>query len=181
MPHVFQHDRADITSAEVLRQRLSKKAEADGRAPVTITALLMKVLAAAVRKFPQANASVDLQTDEIIYKQYVHIGVAVDTDRGLLVPAGSRRRSERSSFSSPMRSPRQPKKPAPASCRPPTWQGGSITISNLGGLGAGPFTPIVNWPEWRSSALAARMETAVRERPVRAASDDASDPLLRSP
>ena len=86
VPHVFQHDRADITGVEALRKRLSKKSEAEGRAPITITAFLMKMLAAALKKFPQMNSSVDMQTDEIIYKQYVHIGVAVDTDRGLLVP-----------------------------------------------------------------------------------------------
>ena len=86
VPHVFQHDRADITGVETLRKRLSKKSEAEGRAPITITAFLMKTLAAALKKFPQMNSSVDLATDEIIYKQYVHIGVAVDTDRGLLVP-----------------------------------------------------------------------------------------------
>ena len=60
VPHVFQHDRADITSVEVLRKRLSKKAEADKRAPITITAFLMKTLAAALKKFPQMNSSVDL-------------------------------------------------------------------------------------------------------------------------
>jgi pyruvate dehydrogenase E2 component (dihydrolipoamide acetyltransferase) len=146
VPHVFQHDRADITGVEALRKRLSKKAEADGRAPITITAFLMKTLAAALRKFPQLNSSVDMQTDEIIYKQYVHIGVAVDTDRGLLVPvvrdvdrkdisqiaeeiaqAADRARNRKLSLDD--------------------MQGASITISNLGSLGGGAFTPIVNWPE----------------------------------
>ena len=86
VPHVFQHDRADIGNVEALRKRLSKKAEAEGRAPVTITAFLIKTLAAALKKFPQMNSSVDLPAEEIIFKSYVHVGVAVDTDRGLLVP-----------------------------------------------------------------------------------------------
>ena len=146
VPHVFQHDRADITALEVLQKRLSKKAEAEGKASVTITAFLMKVLGAALRKFPQANSSVDLQADEIIYKQYVHIGVAVATDRGLLVPvirdvdkkdigqladevaaAADKARNRKLSLED--------------------MQGGSMSISNLGSLGGGLFTPIVNWPE----------------------------------
>jgi pyruvate dehydrogenase E2 component (dihydrolipoamide acetyltransferase) len=158
IPHVFQHDRADITGVETLRKRLSTKAEAEGRAPVTITAFLMKTLAAALRKFPQLSASVDLQNEEIIYKQYAHIGVAVDTDRGLLVPvirdvdrkdifqiadeiaqAAERARSRKLSLDD--------------------MQGGSITISNLGSLGGGAFTPIVNWPEVAILGVArARME-----------------------
>jgi len=146
VPHVFQMDRADITAVETLRKRLSKNAEADGRSPVSITAFLMKVLGAALKKFPQANSSVDLQTEEIIFKQYVHIGVAVDTDRGLLVPvirdvdtkdigqladeiaqAAEKARTRKLSLDD--------------------MQGGSMSISNLGSLGGGPFTPIVNWPE----------------------------------
>jgi pyruvate dehydrogenase E2 component (dihydrolipoamide acetyltransferase) len=146
IPHVFQMDRADITQVEALRKKISKRAEADGHSPITITAFLMKVLAAALKKFPQANSSVDLQNEEIIYKQYVHIGVAVDTDRGLLVPvirdidkkdlgqiadeiaqAAEKARNRKLSLDD--------------------MQGASITISKRGSLGGGPFTPIVNWPE----------------------------------
>jgi len=146
VPHVFQQDRADIAAVEALRKRLSKKAEAEGKAPITITAFVMKVLAAALRKFPQLNSSVDLQAEEIVYKQYAHIGIAVDTDRGLLVPvirdvdtkdigqladelaqAAEKARNRKLSLED--------------------MQGGSISISNLGSLGGGPFTPIVNWPE----------------------------------
>jgi pyruvate dehydrogenase E2 component (dihydrolipoamide acetyltransferase) len=146
VPHVFQQDRADISAVETLRKRLSKQADAEGKAPVTITAFLVKVLGAALKKFPQANSAVDLQTEEIIYKQYVHIGVAVDTDRGLLVPvirdvdkkdipqlaqeiaqAADKARNRKLSIED--------------------MQGGSMSISNLGSLGGGAFTPIVNWPE----------------------------------
>ena len=87
MPHVFQHDRADITVGRGAAQAAVEESRRPrGARPITITAFLMKVLAAALKKFPQMNSSVDMQTDEIIYKQYAHIGVAVDTDRGLLVP-----------------------------------------------------------------------------------------------
>lgn len=146
VPHVFQQDRADITAVETLRKRLSKKSEAEGRAPVTITAFLMKVLAVALKKFPQANSSVDLQTDEVIFKQYVHIGVAVDTDRGLLVPVV--RDVDKKDISQLADEIAQAAEKARArKLSLDDMQGGSMTISNLGSLGGGPFMPIVNWPE----------------------------------
>ena len=146
VPHVFQMDRADITQVESLRKKLSKRAEAEGRAPVTITAFLMKVLAAAMKKFPQANSSVDLQSDEIIYKQYIHIGVAVDTDRGLLVPV-IRDVDKKDLFQLADEIAQAAEKARGRKLSLDEMQGGSITISNLGSLGGGPFTPIVNWPE----------------------------------
>ncbi len=146
VPHVFQMDRADITQVEALRKKLSKKAEGEGRAPVTITAFLMKVLAAAMKKFPQANSSVDLQNDEIIYKQYVHIGVAVDTDRGLLVPV-IRDVDQKDLYQIADDIAQAAEKARNRKLSLDDMQGGSITISNLGSLGGGAFTPIVNWPE----------------------------------
>ena len=158
VPHVFQHDRADITGVETLRKRLSKKAEADGRAPVTITAFLMKTMAAAMKKFPQLNSSVDLAADEIIYKQYVHIGVAVDTDRGLLVPV-IRDVDQKDIFQIADELAQAAEKARNRKLSLDDMQGGSITISNLGSLGAGAFTPIVNWPEVAILGVArARME-----------------------
>jgi pyruvate dehydrogenase E2 component (dihydrolipoyllysine-residue acetyltransferase) len=158
VPHVFQHDRADITGVEVLRKRLSKKNEAEGRAPVTITAFLMKTLAAALRKFPQLNSSVDMRSDEIIYKQYVHIGVAVDTDRGLLVPV-IRDVDQKDLFQIADELATAADKARNRKLSLEDMQGGSITISNLGSLGGGAFTPIVNWPEVAILGVArARME-----------------------
>jgi pyruvate dehydrogenase E2 component (dihydrolipoamide acetyltransferase) len=158
VPHVFQHDRADITGVETLRKRLSKKSEAEGRAPITITAFLMKTLAAALKKFPQMNSSVDLATDEIIYKQYVHIGVAVDTDRGLLVPV-IRDVDQKDIFQIADEIAQAAAKARNRKLSLDDMQGGSITISNLGSLGGGAFTPIVNWPEVAILGVArARME-----------------------
>jgi pyruvate dehydrogenase E2 component (dihydrolipoamide acetyltransferase) len=158
VPHVFQHDRADITGVETLRKRLSKKAEADGKAPITITAFLMKTMAAAMKKFPQLNSSVDLAADEIIYKQYVHIGVAVDTDRGLLVPV-IRDVDRKDIFQIADELAQAAEKARTRKLSLDDMQGGSITISNLGSLGAGAFTPIVNWPEVAILGVArARME-----------------------
>jgi pyruvate dehydrogenase E2 component (dihydrolipoamide acetyltransferase) len=158
VPHVFQHDRADITGVEALRKRLSKRAEAEGRAPITITAFLMKTLAAALKKFPQLNASVDMQTDEIIYKHYAHIGVAVDTDRGLLVPV-IRDVDQKDIFQVADEIAQAAERARSRKLSLDDMQGGSITISNLGSLGGGAFTPIVNWPEVAILGVArARME-----------------------
>jgi pyruvate dehydrogenase E2 component (dihydrolipoamide acetyltransferase) len=158
VPHVFQHDRADITSVDALRKSLSKKAEAAGRAPITITAFLMKTLAAALKKFPQMNSSVDLASEEIIYKQYVHIGVAVDTDRGLLVPV-IRDVDQKDISQIADEIAQAAEKARNRKLSLDDMQGGSMTISNLGSLGAGAFTPIVNWPEVAILGVArARME-----------------------
>jgi pyruvate dehydrogenase E2 component (dihydrolipoamide acetyltransferase) len=158
VPHVFQHDRADITGVEALRKRLSKKSEAGGRAPITITAFLMKTLAAALKKFPQMNSSVDLATEEIVYKQYAHIGVAVDTDRGLLVPV-IRDVDQKDIFQIADEIGQAAEKARARKLSLDDMQGGSITISNLGSLGGGAFTPIVNWPEVAILGVArARME-----------------------
>src|SRR5262249_22593328 len=85
IPHVTHFDQADITELEELRGRYGKKAEAAG-GKLTITAIALKVVASALKVFPQFNASADMSAEEIIYKKYCNIGVAVDTDRGLLVP-----------------------------------------------------------------------------------------------
>jgi len=146
IPHVVQHDRADITSLDQLRKKLSSKAEADKRVPVTITAFLAKTLAAALKRFPQANASVDLANDEIVFKQYVHIGIAVDTDRGLLVPV-IRDVDQKDLFQIAAEIAEAAEKARNRKLSLDDMQGGSFTISNLGGLGGGPFSPIVNWPE----------------------------------
>jgi pyruvate dehydrogenase E2 component (dihydrolipoamide acetyltransferase) len=85
IPLVTQYDLADITGFEEIRKRHTKQAGA-AAAPLTVTTLAVKIIAAALRQFPQFNVSLDMAAEEIIVKKYVHIGVAVDTDRGLLVP-----------------------------------------------------------------------------------------------
>src|ERR1700733_3223545 len=85
IPHVTQQDRSDITELEQLRARFAPRAEEAG-GKMTVTAIALKVCASALKVFPQFNASIDMGKEEIIYKQYINIGVAVDTDRGLLVP-----------------------------------------------------------------------------------------------
>jgi pyruvate dehydrogenase E2 component (dihydrolipoamide acetyltransferase) len=161
IPHVTQHDLADITELEQLRRKHGKEAEAAGGS-LTITAIAVKVAAAALRLFPQVNASIDVAAEAIVFKKYVHIGVAVDTDRGLLVPVvrdadlknivqiaaeiadlSARARSRKLSLEE--------------------MQGGCFSISNLGGIGGTHFTPIVNAPEVAILGISrARLEPVYR-------------------
>lgn len=142
IPAVTQFDKADITDLEVLR----KKMNASGGAKVTVTAILLKVLASALKKFPQFNASIDMANEEIIYKDYFHVGVAVDTERGLLVPVvkdvNSKNISELAEDLNVIAEKARDKK-----IRPEDLSGACMTITNLGGIGGYAFTPIVNPPE----------------------------------
>jgi pyruvate dehydrogenase E2 component (dihydrolipoamide acetyltransferase) len=145
IPHVTQFDKADITAIEELRRKYREQVQQAG-GNLTITALLVKVLAIAVRQFPQFNASLDPDAEQIVYKQYVHVGVAVDTDRGLLVPVV--RDPDRKNITQIAIEVHQLAEKARArKLSLEEMSGGGITISNLGGIGGTAFTPIVNWPE----------------------------------
>jgi pyruvate dehydrogenase E2 component (dihydrolipoamide acetyltransferase) len=141
IPHVTQFEKVDITEIEKLR-----KAQSTESRKLSITSYLIKIIALGLKKFPQFNASVDMLSHEIVFKDFINIGVAVDTDRGLLVPvlknvdrlsvgqisdeltkAAERARNRKTGLDE--------------------LQGGTFTISNLGGIGGSFFTPIVNWPE----------------------------------
>jgi pyruvate dehydrogenase E2 component (dihydrolipoamide acetyltransferase) len=141
IPHVTQFGKADITELEKLRKKFSTD-----KKKLTITPFLLKIMADALKEFPQFNASIDPESKEIILKKYFNLGVAVDTDRGLLVPvirevdkkdvfeltddlndAAERARNRKTGLDD--------------------LQGGSMTLTNLGGIGGTSFTPIVNWPE----------------------------------
>ena len=157
IPHVTQHDLADITALEELRKRFAKKAEAAG-GNLTVTAIAVKVVAAALKVFPQFNASVDLAAEEIIYKKYVHIGVAVDTDRGLLVPV-IRDADKKNIVQIAAELAQLSEKARGRKLSLEEMQGGTFSISNLGGIGGTAFTPIVNLPEVAILGISrARME-----------------------
>ncbi len=145
IPHVTQHDRADITELEQLRARFAPKAEEAG-GKMTVTAIALKVCAAALKVFPQFNASIDLEKEEIVYKQYIHIGVAADTDRGLLVPV-IRDVDKKNIVELAVELAQLSKKARDKKITPEEMQGGTFTITNLGGIGGVGFTPIVNHPE----------------------------------
>jgi pyruvate dehydrogenase E2 component (dihydrolipoamide acetyltransferase) len=145
IPHVTQHDRADITELEQLRARFAPKAEEAG-GKMTVTAIALKVCAAALKVFPQFNASVDIEKEEIVYKQYINIGVAADTDRGLLVPV-IRDVDKKNIVELAVELSQLSKKARDKKITPEEMQGGTFTITNLGGIGGVGFTPIVNHPE----------------------------------
>jgi len=145
IPHVTQFDKADVTALEDLRKKYKEQvAKAGGN--LTVTAMLVRVLATAVKKFPQFNASIDAERGELVFKKYVNVGVAVDTDRGLLVPvirnADRKNITEISVEINSLAAKARDKK-----LSLDEMSGGGISISNLGGIGGTYFTPIVNWPE----------------------------------
>lgn len=142
IPMVTQFDKADITDLENLRKEMNTA----GGPKVTITAILLKVLASALKKFPQFNASLDMATGEVVYKEYFNIGVAVDTERGLLVPvvrdAARKNIAALAGDLNEIADKARQKK-----IRPEDMAGACMTITNLGGIGGYAFTPIVNFPE----------------------------------
>ncbi|MGD0567653.1 MAG: dihydrolipoyllysine-residue acetyltransferase [Candidatus Sulfotelmatobacter sp.] len=145
IPHVTQHDRADITELEQLRARFAPKAEQAG-GKMTVTAIALKVCAAALKVFPQFNATIDMEKEEIIYKQYINIGVAADTDRGLLVPV-IRDVDKKNIVELAVELSQLSQKAREKKITLADMEGGTFTITNLGGIGGTAFTPIVNHPE----------------------------------
>jgi pyruvate dehydrogenase E2 component (dihydrolipoamide acetyltransferase) len=145
IPHVTNHDKADITELEQLRkQHEARVAEAGGK--LTMSAIAVKVVAAGIKTFPQFATSVDLPREEIVYKKYVHIGVAVDTDRGLLVPV-IRDADKKSIVELSVELAQIAERARNRKTTLEEMEGGVFTISNLGGIGGTHFSPIVNWPE----------------------------------
>ncbi len=160
--HVTQFDRADVTDLEAFRQRNKEKTEAMG-AKLTPTVLALKAIITALKTFPQFNASLDAGANEIILKHYYNLGIAVDTERGLLVPVikDVDRKDilelalELGDISNRART---------GKIGLDELQGGTFTVTNLGSLGVGEFTPIVNHPEVAILGLGrAREEATVRE------------------
>ena len=145
IPHVTQQDRSDITELEQLRARFAPRAEEAG-GKMTVTAIALKVCASALKVFPQFNASIDMAKEEIIYKQYINIGVAVDTDRGLLVPV-IRDVDKKNIVELAAEMTKLSKKARDRKLTPEEMEGGTFTITNLGGIGGTGFSPIVNHPE----------------------------------
>lgn len=145
VPHVTQFDKADITELEKLRKQFGKQVEAAG-GKLTITAILLKVIASAMKEFPQFSSSVDMEKNEIIYKKYINIGIAVDTEKGLLVPV-IRDVDKKNITQISVDLADVSKKARDKKLSIENMQGGCFTISNLGGIGGTYFTPIVNTPE----------------------------------
>ncbi len=145
IPHVTNNDKADITELEQLRKQYSESvAKAGGK--LTMTAIALKIVGSALKKFPQFAASIDLAKEEIVYKQYIHIGVAVDTERGLLVPV-IRDVDQKNIVELAVELSQIGAKTRDRKLKPEDMEGGVFTITNLGGIGGTSFTPIINSPE----------------------------------
>ncbi len=145
VPHVTQHDEADITELEAFRQAQAGAAESAG-VKLTFLPFLMKAAVAALRQYPLVNASLDPAGEQVILKRYYHLGIAVDTPQGLIVPVI--RDVDRKGLLDLARELAE----VSAATRegklaPERLRGASFTLSSLGGIGGGHFTPIVNAPE----------------------------------
>jgi pyruvate dehydrogenase E2 component (dihydrolipoamide acetyltransferase) len=143
IPHVTQHELADVTELEAGRKRHSQN---KGAAKITMTVLALKAVVAALKQYPHFNASLDTTTNEVIHKQYYHIGVAVDTEQGLLVPV-IRDVNQKSILEIARELDALATKARDRKLAMSDFQGGTFTITNLGGIGGTSFTPIVNYPE----------------------------------
>ncbi len=145
VPMVTQFDKADTAEFEALRKRYKARAEAAGT-KLTPTAVLLKMVVGALKKFPKFNASLDLENNEVVYKEYVNLGVAVDTERGLLVPV-IRDVDKKGIIQLAKELGDIAEKARARKLGPEDMQGGNFSISNLGGIGGTGFTPIVNPPD----------------------------------
>jgi pyruvate dehydrogenase E2 component (dihydrolipoamide acetyltransferase) len=145
IPHVTQFDRADMTTLEAIRPKYAPEVEKAG-GKLTVTTVIAKILATALTKFPQFNASVDMANESIVYKKYVNIGIAVDTENGLLVPV-VRDADKKNIVEIAVEIQQLSEKARARKLSRDEMSGGSMSISNLGGIGGTAFTPIVNWPE----------------------------------
>ena len=127
-----------------MRQRYKQLAiDAGGR--LTVTAILLKITASALRAHPRVNASYDAQAEEVVLKDYVHLGVAVDTDRGLVVPV-IRDADQKNIIQLSVELTQLGAKARGNELTIEEMRGGNFTLTNLGGLGTGHFTPIIQWP-----------------------------------
>lgn len=145
IPHVNHQDLADITELEALRGRHKNQLREQGGS-LTLTVFLLKAVVAALKAFPRLNASLDTATEEIVLKHYYHIGVATDTDRGLLVPV-IRNVDRKSMTELAMELPKLVERTQAGQATLEEMQGGTFTITNIGILGGTGFAPIVNYPE----------------------------------
>ncbi len=145
IPHVTQHDDADITDLEALRVQLNKENEKAG-IKLTMLAFIMKASVAALQKYPDFNSSLDAAGENLTLKKYWHIGFAADTPNGLVVPV-VRDVDKKGVIDIAHETSELAKKARDGKLGPAEMSGGCFSISSLGGIGGTAFTPIVNAPE----------------------------------
>jgi pyruvate dehydrogenase E2 component (dihydrolipoamide acetyltransferase) len=159
IPHVTQHDLADITDLEAFR-----KQQQEAKGPkLTVTAFALKASAIALKEFPHFNASLDLAAGQLVQKHYYHLGLAVDTERGLLVPV-IRDVDRKSVFELAREMGEIADRARQKKLAADEMRGGTFTITNLGGIGGTAFTPIINYPEVSILGLSrSRLQPVVRD------------------
>jgi len=156
IPHVTQHDEADVTDLEAFRKETNKSLEKGG-VKLTMLAFLVQACAKTLREFPDVNASLSPDGETLIRKQYIHMGIAVDTPKGLVVPVI--RDADQKGLTQIARDLDElSTKARDGKLSPKDMQGGTLSISSLGGIGGTAFTPVVNWPEAAILGVS-RMET----------------------
>jgi pyruvate dehydrogenase E2 component (dihydrolipoamide acetyltransferase) len=161
IPHVSHHDLADITALEDLRRDLADEVE-DGT--LALTVFVMKAAVAALKTYPRVNASLDLEAEEIMLKQYYHLGIAVDTERGLIVPV-IRDVDRKSIAELTVELPDAAQRARDGKTQLEEMQGGTFTITNIGSLGGRSFTPLINDPQVAILGMArASWQPVVRRR-----------------
>lgn len=166
IPRVTHFDEANITNLEALRKKYAVRAEGSG-GKLTMAVMVVKMVSLALKKFPKFNASVDMAARQIIYKNYINIGIAVSTERGLMVPvivdADKKNMVQLAGDIGAVA-----KKCREGKIKPDELQGGTFTVTNLGGIGGSYFTPIVNFPEVAILGLGRSFEqlTLVDGKPV---------------
>ncbi len=145
IPHVTHFDKADITNLEILRAQYAKQAKQAG-AKITPIAFVIKALVEALKRFPKFNASIDMENQQVLLKSFYNIGVAVDTPSGLLVPV-LRDADRKSVVEIAGELPVLADNARSRKLAIEDMQGGTFTLTNLGGIGGTAFTPIINAPE----------------------------------
>jgi pyruvate dehydrogenase E2 component (dihydrolipoamide acetyltransferase) len=173
IPHVMHHDLADITELDRFRRAHAAEVEETG-GKLTLTVLVMKAAVAALKAFPRFNASLDADDESILLKHYYHLGVAVDTEQGLLVPV-VRDIDRKSLVEVALELVRIAQRARKGKLGREEMQGGTFTISNVGGIGGTFFTPIIRHPEAAILGLG-RAELQPVVRPI--AQGDVEDPKL---
>ncbi len=159
IPHVHLYDRADITAMEEVQQEFKARATAAG-GTLTISVMMLKVIAAALRAHPRLNASLDTASNELVLKDYVHIGVAVDTERGLVVPK-IENVDQKNIIELSIELNQIAERARKNELTLDEMRGSTFTVTNLGSLGIGHFDPIINWPEVAVMGLGRAEQTAV--------------------
>jgi pyruvate dehydrogenase E2 component (dihydrolipoamide acetyltransferase) len=157
IPHVTQHDLADVTDLEAFRK------SQDGKGPkLTVTAFAIKAVVIALKEFPTFNSSLDLASNQLVLKRHYHIGIAVDTENGLLVPV-LRDVEKKSVAEIAAEMAALAERARQRKLDGNELKGGTFTVTNLGGIGGTAFTPIVNWPEVAILGMSrGRLEPVVR-------------------